>query len=110
MYQALPPAFPCEFKGHAIIARKGGGAWERGYDYSQIAQTMSLALAVQGFSLSAVLSYDTLLCHKVKFTKYFGFIACINACTSFRGLRITKYAAILHVHVSVLLTVPPVSK
>ena len=24
MYQALPPAFLHEFKGHAIIARKGG--------------------------------------------------------------------------------------
>ena len=31
-----PPVFPCEceFKGHAIIARARGGAWERGYYYT----------------------------------------------------------------------------
>ena len=29
MYQALPPAFLHEFKGHAIIARKGGSLGTR---------------------------------------------------------------------------------
>ena len=29
---SLASTFPSEFKGHAIVARKGGGgAWERGY-------------------------------------------------------------------------------